>query len=356
MEPTSIIAGVVLMVVMVVFFALISLFPFATFIKCKSAGVPASPIELIAMGLRKVPTDQIVDAFIKASKAGLEVYMDRLEAHYLSGGNLDGVINALISANRANIKLNFAHAAAIDLAGRDVFDAVQMQVHPRVISTGEVCGIAKNGIEVVVKVKITVKANLETMVGGAGEETILARVSEGIVSCIGSANTHTDVLKQPELLTQHIMKSGLDAGSAFQIISLDIFDIDVGRNIGAILQNDQAEADKKVAQAKAEGRRALALAQLQENKAIEQEARARLVEAEMKVPHALAGSFRLGKLIAARRSQKPQGVLPPTDGPGSGPVSPALPGSPVSGAQESASAVEKEKEKKPNLGFGADLG
>ncbi|HOY67907.1 MAG TPA: flotillin-like protein FloA [Candidatus Ozemobacteraceae bacterium] len=298
-----IVAGLVGLAILV-FFVVLSFFPFGTWIRCLSAGVPASPVSLIAMGLRKVPSDMIVDTYIRGSKAGLSVYLDRLEAHFLSGGDINSVINALIAAGRAHLNLSFERAAAIDLAGRDVLDAVRMSVEPRVISTGDVSGMAKNGIEVIARTKITVRANLETMVGGAGEETVLARVAEGIVSAIGSVDTHTDVLKRPEIITQRIMDAGLDAGTAFSIVSFDIADIDVGRNIGAMLQTDQAEADKKVAQAKAEGRRALAVAQLQENKAIEQEMKARLVEAEMRVPKALAASYRDGKLLVARKPRK----------------------------------------------------
>ncbi len=298
-----VVAGLLILAILV-FFVVLSFFPFGTWMRCLSAGVPASPIGLIAMGLRKVPSDMIVDTYIKGTKAGLTVYLDRIEAHYLSGGDIVNVMNALIAAGRAHLNLSFERAAAIDLAGRDVLDAVRMSVEPRVISTGKISGMARNGIEVIVKTKITVRANLETMVGGAGEETVLARVAEGIVSAIGSVETHTDVLKKPEIITQRIMNAGLDAGTAFIIVSFDIADIDVGRNIGAMLQNDQAEADKKVAQAKAESRRALALAQLKENKAMEQEMKARLVEAEMRVPKALAASYRAGKLLVPRKPRK----------------------------------------------------
>lgn len=312
---TSIVMGIFLFLLIVVFFTVVSLLPVGTYIKCLSAGVPAGVVQLIGMGLRKVPTDMIIENFIKGSKAGLDISLDKLEVHYLSSGDVIRVINALISASRANLRLNFDQAAAIDLAGRDVLEAVQMQVQPRVISTGGIAAVAKNGIEVVGKAKITLRANLSTMVGGAGEETILARVSEGIVSAIGSCETHTEVLARPELITQRIMKSALDAGTAFEIVSLDIFDIDVGRNIGAILQNDQAQADQKVAEAKAESRRALAVAQTQENRAMEQEARAKLVEAEMRVPKALADSFRAGKLLVARKDKNSGPPTPPDSPP-----------------------------------------
>jgi uncharacterized protein YqfA (UPF0365 family) len=269
-----------------------------------SAGVPAGPLDLIAMKLRNVPADMIVDAFIKGNKAGLDVYLDRIEAHYLSGGDILKVIDALISAARAQLDLTFEKATAIDLAGRDVLEAVRMRIEPKVISTGEVSGMAQNGFEVIAKAKITVRANLATIVGGAGEETILARVGEGIVSSIGAAKTHTDILTCPELITKKIMASGLDASTAYEILSVDIFDVDVARNIGAILQKDQAEADKKVAQAKAEGRRALAVAQLQENKAMEQEMKALLVESEIMVPQAVAACFAKGQLLPPRKSKK----------------------------------------------------
>lgn len=308
MDPIVIVILMVLL--LVVFFVTVALFPFGVYIKCLSAGVPAGPFQLVGMGLRKVPLELIVENFIKGTKAGLDISLDKLEVHYLSSGDVVRVINALISASRANLRLNFDQAAAIDLAGRDVLEAVQMQVQPRVISTGGIAAVAKNGIEVVGRAKITLRANLHTMVGGAGEETILARVCEGIVSAIGSCEVHTEVLARPEMITEKIMKSSLDAGTAFEIISLDIFDIDVGRNIGAILQNDQAQADQKVAAAKAEGRRAMAIAQTQENRAMEQEAKAKLVEAEMRVPHALADSFRAGKLLVKRKNQES-----PTDAP-----------------------------------------
>lgn len=302
---TSLIIGIVLVLGILALFAFLALLPIGTYIKCLSAGVPTNPVSLIAMNLRKVPIDNLVDCYIKATKGGVDVTLDKLEAHFLSGGDVDKVVNAIISATKASILLPFPKAAAIDLAGRDVLEAVRMQVHPQVVATGNICGVAKNGIEIIAKAKVTIRANLDTMVGGAGEETILARIGEGIVSAIGSSKIHTEVLEKPEIITQKIMSAGLDSGTAFEIVSLDIFDLDVGRNIGAILQNDQAEADKKVAQAKAEGRRALAFAQMQENKATEQEAKAKLVEAEMKVPKALASSFKTGKLLANKTCKTP---------------------------------------------------
>ncbi|MFZ2960875.1 MAG: flotillin-like protein FloA [Candidatus Ozemobacteraceae bacterium] len=304
----------VLFVGLAVFFVGVSLFPFATYVKCLSAGVPASPITLIAMKLRNVPAELIVDTFVKGHKGGLEIQIDRLEAHFLSGGDVMRVIEALISAARAQINLTFERACAIDLAGRDVLEAVRMRVEPRVISTGECSGIAKNGIEVIVKAKITVRANLDTMVGGAGEETILARVGESIVAAIGAAETHIQIQTKPDLITQQIMKSGLDSRTAFEILSVDIADVDPGRNVGAMLQTDQAEADKKVGQAKAEGRRALALAQMQENKALEQEMKAHLVESEMAVPLALSQCFKAGKLLVPRKKKLSSPALPPVLG------------------------------------------
>lgn len=306
MNVVSIVFPIVGVFFLVVLGYLVRLFPFMTYINCVSAKVPCSPMQLIAMQLRNVPTDFIIEYYVKVRKAGIAVGLDRLEVHVLSGGNLANVIDALISASRSNIDLDFEKAAAIDLAGRDVSDAVRMSVQPRVIKTPAIQGIAKDGIELIVHANITVRANLKTMVGGAGEDTVLARVSEGIVSAIGSSDTHSIVLNRPEMLTQKVISAGLDVGTAFEIVSLDISDIDVGRNIGAYLKNYQAVADKKVAEARAEGRRALAIAQTQENKAAEQEAKARLVEAEMKVPQALAESYRAGKILVKRKNRRPQ--------------------------------------------------
>jgi len=304
---------VVLVIVIIVTLYMIKLFPFMTYINCFSAGVPCSPIQLIAMQLRNVPTDFIIEFYVKGRKAGLPLALDRLEVHHLSGGNITSVVNALISASRSNIDLNFEKAAAIDLAGRDVSDAVRMSVQPRVIKTPDIHGIAKDGIELIVLANITVRANLNTMVGGAGEDTILARVSEGIVSAIGSAESHSVVLNKPEILTQKVIAAGLDNGTAFEIVSLDISDIDVGRNIGAHLKQAQAVADKKVGEAKAEGRRALAMALTQENRAAEQEARAMLVKAEMKIPISLAESFRNGKIVVKRKKKPVVPVLGGSD-------------------------------------------
>ncbi|MBF0408042.1 MAG: flotillin-like FloA family protein [Candidatus Riflebacteria bacterium] len=298
---SSILGGIVVLVLVIMFFIMVSLFPFATYIKCLSAGVPATPIALIAMRLRTVPADLIVDTYIKGNKAGLDILLNDLEAHYLSGGDITRVIDAIISAERAKLNLSFKRAAAIDLAGRDVLEAVRMSVDPKVISTGKVSGVAKNGIEIIANIKVTVRANLETMVGGAGQETIIARVAQGAVSAIGSADTHTMILKQPDLITQKIMSMGLDSNTAFRILSIDIADVDVARNIGAILQNAQAEADKKVAKAKAEGRRAIAVAQFQENRAMEQEMRAGVVKSEIMIPISLAESYKAGKIFALRK-------------------------------------------------------
>lgn len=283
---------------------MVKLFPFMTYINCMSAKVPCSPVQLIAMQLRNVPTEFIVEYYVKVRKAGLPVALDRLEVHVLSGGNIANVVQALVSASRSNIDLTFEKAAAIDLAGRNVSEAVRMSVEPKVMRTAPIHGIAKDGIELIVKANLTVRANLNTMVGGAGEDTVLARVCEGIVSAIGSADTHSIVLNKPEVLSNRVLEKGLDVGTAYEIVSLDISDIDVGRNIGASLKNDQAVADQKVAEAKAEGRRAMAMAKTQENKAAEQEAKANLVKAEMKVPKSLADSYRQGKLIVKRKKRK----------------------------------------------------
>jgi uncharacterized protein YqfA (UPF0365 family) len=233
---------------------------------------------------------------IKATKAGLVLSLNKLEAHYLAGGNVDRVVNALIAAQRAGIPLEFEQACAIDLAGRDVLNAVQMSVNPKVIETPVIAAIAKDGIELRAKARVTVRANIGRLVGGAGEETIIARIGEGIVTTVGSSASHKDVLENPDLISQTVLNKGLDAGTAFEILSIDIADVDVGRNIGAQLQIDQAEADKRIAQAKAEERRAMAVAQEQENKADVQGMRARVIEAEAEVPKAIATAFREGKL------------------------------------------------------------
>jgi len=248
------------------------------------------------MRLRRVVPSRIVNPLIKAQKAGLEASINKLEAHYLAGGNVDKVVNALIAAQRANIPLEFERAAAIDLAGRDVLEAVQMSVNPKVIETPIIASIAKDGIELKAKARVTVRANIDRLVGGAGEQTIIARVGEGVVTTVGSSGSHKDVLENPDLISKTVLGKGLDAGTAFEILSIDIADIDVGRNIGAQLQTDQAEADKRIAQAKAEERRAMAVAKEQEMKAAVQEMRAKVVEAEAEVPKAMATALREGKL------------------------------------------------------------
>jgi len=233
---------------------------------------------------------------IEATKAGISVNRNELEAHYLAGGHVERVIHALVSANKANIDLNFKNATAIDLAGRDVFEAVQMSVNPKVINTPPVAAVAKDGIQLICKARVTVRANIKQLVGGAGEETVLARVGEGIVSSIGSAESHKQVLENPDSISRVVLQKGLDAGTAFEILSIDIADIDVGKNIGASLLMDQAEADKNIAQAKAEERRAMAVALEQENRALAQEMRARVIEAEAEIPRAIAEAFRKGNL------------------------------------------------------------
>jgi uncharacterized protein YqfA (UPF0365 family) len=248
------------------------------------------------MRWRKVPPGIIVTAMINSTKAGLSITRDELEAHYLAGGKVQGVVNALISADKANIPLDFKTATAIDLAGRDVFEAVQMSVNPRVINIPPVAAVAKDGIQLIAKAKVTVRANINRLVGGAGEETIIARVGEGIVTSIGSADSHKQVLENPDSISKVVLAKGLDSGTAFEILSIDIADIDVGINIGAKLQMDQANADKNIAQAKAEERRAMAIALEQEMKAKAQEARAKVIEAEAEIPKAIADAFRTGNL------------------------------------------------------------
>jgi uncharacterized protein YqfA (UPF0365 family) len=260
------------------------------------SGVRVSLIQLVFMRWRKVPPSVIVTAMINATKAGLSITRDELEAHYLAGGRVKLVVNALISADKANIPLNFKAATAIDLAGRDVFEAVQMSVNPKVINTPPIAAVAKDGIQLIAKARVTVRANIRQLVGGAGEETILARVGEGVVSSIGSSDSHKSVLENPDSISKVVLSKGLDSGTAFEILSIDIADIDVGKNIGAQLQMDQAFADKNIAQAKAEERRAMAVANEQEMKAKAQEARAKVIEAEAEIPRAIADSFRSGNL------------------------------------------------------------
>ncbi|GIP42038.1 UPF0365 protein YqfA [Paenibacillus sp. J45TS6] len=285
--------AVVAVIILSVFF---SFFPVMLWISALASGVRLSIITLVAMRLRRVVPSRIVNPLIKATKAGLGLNINQLESHYLAGGNVDRVVNSLIAAQRANIPLEFERAAAIDLAGRDVLQAVQMSVNPRVIETPVVSAVAKDGIEVKVKARVTVRANIDRLVGGAGEETIIARVGEGIVSTNGASNSHKDVLEHPDRISRTVLEKGLDAGTAFEILSIDIADVSVGKNIGADLQTEQAEADKRIAQAKAEERRAMAVAQEQEMKARVIEMRARVVEAESDVPLAMAEAFRNGQL------------------------------------------------------------
>jgi len=255
-----------------------------------------SLLQLIFMRWRKVPPSIIVNAMIAAKKAGIEISADQLEAHYLAGGHVQNVVNALISADKANIPLDFNMATAIDLAGRDVFEAVTMSVNPKVIDTPPVTAVAKDGIQLIAKARVTVRANIKQLVGGAGQDTVLARVGEGIVTSIGSAESHKSVLENPDSISKVVLARGLDSGTAFEILSIDIADVDIGKNIGAELQIDQAEADKNIAQAKAEERRAMAVALEQEMKAKAQEARARVIEAEAEIPKAISEAFRSGNL------------------------------------------------------------
>lgn len=271
--------------------------PFLLWISAKVSGVNISLIQLFLMRIRKVPPYIITRAMIEAHKAGIKTLTrDELEAHYLAGGHVEKVVHALVSASKANIDLPFQMATAIDLAGRDVFEAVQMSVNPKVIDTPPVTAVAKDGIQLIAKARVTVRANIKQLVGGAGEETILARVGEGIVSSIGSSESHKTVLENPDSISKLVLRKGLDAGTAFEILSIDIADIDIGKNIGAFLQMDQAQADKNIAQAKAEERRAMAVALEQEMKAKAQEARAKVIEAEAEVPKAMADAFRTGNL------------------------------------------------------------
>lgn len=285
-----------------VFFAIIVIaifvrfIPVALWIRAMASGVHVSFLTLFGMRFRKVSPAAIVDPLITARKAGLAITIDELEIHFLSGGNVQRVVNALISADKAQIPLSFKQATAIDLAGRDVFEAVQVSVNPKVITTPKVAAMAKDGIQLLAMARVTVRANVNRLVGGAGEETILARVGEGIVSTIGSAQSHKAVLENPDLISKTVLAKGLDAGTAFEILSIDIADVDVGKNIGAELQTDQAEADKRIAQAKAEERRALAVAMEQEYKAEAQNQRAKVIAAEAEIPLAMADAFRKGHL------------------------------------------------------------
>ena len=296
MFPESI--GLIIFLIIVLF--LISTFfrfvPIGLWITALFSGVKVSILTLAGMRIRRVRPARIVNPMIKATKAGIKLTVDKLEAHLLAGGDVNMVVDALIAAQRANINLEFEQAAAIDLAGRDVLEAVKVSVNPKVIETPIISAVAKDGIEVKVKARVTVRANIERLVGGAGEETIIARVGEGVVTTVGSSATHKDVLENPDRISKTVLEKGLDSGTAFEILSIDIADVDVGRNIGAQLQTDQAEADKKIAQAKAEEKRAMAIAQEQEMKAQVVEMQAKLVEAEAKIPQAIATAFENGKI------------------------------------------------------------
>lgn len=289
---------IVLIVVCIIFLAIILHYiPFILWLSAKVSGVHISLVQLFLMRIRNVPPSVIVQALIEAHKAGLKtITRDELEAHFLAGGHVVKVVHALVSASKANIELSFQMATAIDLAGRDVFEAVQMSVNPKVIDTPPVTAVAKDGIQLIAKARVTVRANIRQLVGGAGEDTVLARVGEGIVSSIGSSENHKSVLENPDSISKLVLRKGLDAGTAFEILSIDIADIDIGRNIGAALQIDQANADKNIAQAKAEERRAMAVATEQEMKAKAEEARANVIQAEAEVPKAMAEAFRNGNL------------------------------------------------------------
>jgi uncharacterized protein YqfA (UPF0365 family) len=292
----SILSWVIAALVVLVIWLFFYFVPVGLWVSAIAAGVPVGPMTFIGMRLRKVNPHVVMRPMIAAWKGGIELSTSLLEAHFLAGGNIDRVARALISADKAEIALDFQRAAAIDLAGRDVYDAVAMSVNPRVIETPRVGAVAADGIQLFAIAKVTIRANIERLVGGATEETVLARVGEGIVSAIGSAGSHKAVLENPDSISQRVLEKGLDSGTAFEILSIDIADVDVGKNIGAQLQTDQAEADLKVARAKAEERRAMAVAQEQEMSALVQERRAAVVEAEAEIPRAMAEAFRNGQL------------------------------------------------------------
>ena len=287
----GLIAGIFILLIIILYYI-----PVGLWFSALVSDVRISLLQLFLMRFRKVPPSVIVRALIEGTKAGLILNRNDLEAHYLAGGHVEKVVHALVSAQKANIELSFKMATAIDLAGRDVFQAVQMSVNPKVIDTPPVAAVAKDGIQLICRARVTVRANIKQLVGGAGEETVLARVGEGIVSSIGSAHTHKAVLENPDSISKVVLGKGLDAGTAFEILSIDIADIDIGKNIGAGLQMDQAEADKNIAQAKAEERRAMAVALEQEMKAKAQEARAKVIDAEAQIPMAIAEAFRSGNL------------------------------------------------------------
>lgn len=283
---TTIIIAAIVIILLIVFFAVI---PVGMWISAVASGVKISIFSLVGMKLRRVKPVKIVSPLIKATKAGINVTTNQLEAHYLAGGNVDNVVNALIAAERASMNLSFEQASAIDLAGRDVFEAVTMSVTPKVIETPQIAAVAKDGIELLVKARVTVRTNIDRLIGGAGEATVLARVGEGIVTTVGSAITHSSVLENPDDISKVVLEKGLDSGTAYEIMSIDIADIDIGRNIGANLQSLQAEANTKIAQAKAEERRAMAVA-------LEQEMKAEVVKAEAEIPRAMAEAFRSGNI------------------------------------------------------------
>ncbi|MCS7029155.1 MAG: flotillin-like protein FloA [Bacteroidia bacterium] len=291
LSPIAIIIAIIIGLIVFTYFVPVGLWITAIF-----SGVRIGIGRLIGMRLRKVPPASIIKPLITAQKAGIDVEISQLEAHYMAGGNVQTVVNALISAEKAHIKLDFDQATAIDLAGRNVFEAVQVSVNPKVITVPPVAAIAKNGIQVIVKCKVTVRANINRLVGGAGEETIIARVGEGIVTTIGSAESHEQVLENPDTISKTVLAKSLDAGTAFEILSIDIADIDVGENIGAKLQAERAEADLKIARAKAEERRAMAIAKEHEMIAMAQEMRAKVIEAEAQIPIAMAEALRKGNI------------------------------------------------------------
>lgn len=296
MSSTVLMVGGIILLLFVLVFVFTFMRYISLWISAILANVKIGLIDLFVMQLRNVPPGVIVNAMVMAHKAGISISKDELEAHFLAGGRINGVISALISADKANIPLTFKEATAIDLAGRDVFEAVQMSVNPKVIESPPVTAVAKDGIQLIAKARVTVRANIRQLVGGAGEETVLARIGEGIVTSIGSADSHKSVLENPDSISRLVLGKGLDSGTAFEILSIDIADIDIGKNIGAQLQMDQANADKNIAQAKAEERRAMAVAHEQEQKAKAQEARAKVIEAEAQIPLAMAEAFRNGNL------------------------------------------------------------
>ena len=295
----TIVTLLILVVAIIIIAFILSFVPIGLWISAIAAGVKVGIFTLVGMRLRRVKPKRVIEPMIKAHKAGIQLKTNQLESHFLAGGNVDRVVDALIAAQRADINLTFERCAAIDLAGRDVLEAVQMSVNPKVIETPFIAGVAVDGIEVKAKARITVRANIERLVGGAGEETIIARVGEGVISTIGSSNKHAEVLENPERISQTVLSKGLDAGTAFEILSIDIADVDIGKNIGADLQTEQAVADKNIAQAKAEERRAMAVAQEQEMKARVQEMRAKVVEAESRVPLAFAKAIEDGNISAS---------------------------------------------------------